>query len=120
MDERVERGDAPSAFNLGVLYRRGLGVPRDVGEALRWWEFAARRGMPEAQNALGAAYQNGDGRPFDLGEAWAWFRLAAEGGLAVAQINSQLVASRLDPTAMARAEERLAALRASLVAPAPP
>jgi TPR repeat protein len=34
------------------MYREGLGVPRDYGEAVRWYRKAAEQGVPQAQRAL--------------------------------------------------------------------
>lgn len=36
----AQAGDAQAMNNLGVLYGRGSGVPRDINEAVRWWEKA--------------------------------------------------------------------------------
>jgi len=108
------QGSAEAAFNLGIVHRRGLGVVPDREVALDWWLQAAYGGLAAAQNAVGAAYQNGDGAAYDLPEAWAWFRLAGAGGLDVARLNAELVAARLDAAAQARAEERLAVLRAKI------
>jgi len=37
----AEQGNADAQFNLGVAYCRGLGVPRDYVEAVKWCLMAA-------------------------------------------------------------------------------
>ena len=59
------------------MYASGSGVPRDYGEAARWYRKAARQGHPHAQLNLGAMYANGQGMPRDYVEAHKWFDLAA-------------------------------------------
>lgn len=38
----AKKGDAAAQYNLGILYRRGLGVPPDRLAALRWYRRAAK------------------------------------------------------------------------------
>jgi TPR repeat protein len=38
--------------NLAVMYREGLGVSRDLGQARQLYEQAAKRGLAEAESAL--------------------------------------------------------------------
>jgi len=46
------RGDAPSAFHLGEIYRRGDGVPAHWAAAARWYLQAAEAGHVTAQCRL--------------------------------------------------------------------
>jgi len=55
----AERGDAEAQFNLGVCYKNGWGVTKDLAEAVRWFRKAARQGDQNAQKILN-----------DLGETW--------------------------------------------------
>jgi TPR repeat protein len=50
---RAERGDAKSQWALGAMYYYGRGVPRDYGEAVRWYRKSAEQGYPQAQYDLG-------------------------------------------------------------------
>ena len=110
-------GEADAGYNLGILYSRGLDVARDPIQASAWWERAARRGSTMAQNAVGAAYERGEGVRPDPIKALAFYRLAAAGGLAVAVQNAALVASQLDPKAIAEAERLQADIAASASTP---
>jgi len=81
----AEKGVAEAQFNLGVMYRTGLGVKEDPAEALRWYRKAAERGHAKAQLNLGTLYARGLGAKEDPAEAFKWHRRAAEQGLAPAQ-----------------------------------
>ena len=76
-----------AAFNLGVLYDKGLGVPADDAEASFWFKKAAEEGLPDAQYNLGIRYSFGEGLPKNDLEAVEWFEKAAEQGLANAKFN---------------------------------
>jgi TPR repeat protein len=42
----------PAEFNLGLAYFRGAGVTRDLAQALKWFEKAAKHGSLEARRNL--------------------------------------------------------------------
>ncbi|KAI9325697.1 hypothetical protein DFJ73DRAFT_198070 [Zopfochytrium polystomum] len=71
---------ASAQADLGVMYRDGKGVAKDVVEAARWFRKAAEQGNAWGQDNLGALYRDGDGVPRDVAEAARWFRKAAEQG----------------------------------------
>jgi uncharacterized protein len=48
-------GHTRAQINLGILYMRGLGVPRDLVNARAWLEKAAASGDPQALYTLGRA-----------------------------------------------------------------
>ena len=72
-------------YDLGVRYDAGLGVPKDVAEAMRWYRLAAEQGNADAQCSLGLMYAHGEGISEDCAEAVRWFRPAAEQGHAEGQ-----------------------------------
>jgi len=81
----AEQGDALAQYNLGVLYRKGRGVPQDDVQARQWYVKASAQGQAKAQYNLGTLYLNGEGVPKDYQQALRWFRLAADQGEALAQ-----------------------------------
>ena len=81
----AEQGDALAQYNLGILYRKGRGVPQDDVQARQWYAKAAAQGLAKAQFNLGTLYFNGEGVPKDYQQALRWFRLAADQGEALAQ-----------------------------------
>ncbi len=76
----AEQGDAKAQFNLGIMYKKGQGVPQDYAEAIRWYRKAAEQGHAGAQTALGIMHKNGVGVPQDYAEALRWFEKGTVGG----------------------------------------
>lgn len=54
--EAAERGDIESMVLLGEAYAKGLGVPENPRERLRWWREAARLGSLDAMQKLASAF----------------------------------------------------------------
>ena len=73
------------AYNRGLMYQNGNGVPKDPAEAVRSYRKAADGGVAKAQYALGVMYQQGWGVGQDPAEAAKWYRKAADQGNAFAQ-----------------------------------
>lgn len=83
----AEQGYATAQYNLGNMYKYGLGTGRNYTEAVRWYRKAAEQGNASAQNNLGFCYDNGQGVERDCDEAVRWYRKAADQGYANAQNN---------------------------------
>ena len=83
----AEQGNAKAQYNLGIMYDKGQGVPKDDTEAGKWFRKAAEQGNAFAQVNLGFKYAKGQGVPKDDTEAVKWFRKAAEQGIPKAQFN---------------------------------
>ncbi|MEO5336719.1 MAG: sel1 repeat family protein [Magnetospirillum sp. WYHS-4] len=73
-------GDREARVRLGDLLRQGLGAPRDVKEAAKWYREALRQGSAEAQSRLGRMMVAGEGMPIDYIRAAELFRAAAQAG----------------------------------------
>jgi len=72
------QGYANAQNNLGVMYRKGLGVPQDYKTAMKWFTLAAEQGYANAQSNLGWMHEEGLGVPKDYKTAVKWYTLAAE------------------------------------------
>ena len=79
--------DPQSLFALGVLYMRGIGVPRDESVAVQYYRRAAEAGLASARFNLGLAYFSGRGVDKDAAQAMRWWQMAAAQDHAVAQYN---------------------------------
>ena len=84
---KAEAGDAVAQNNLGRMYAKGQGVPKDYAIAVSWYRKAAQQGDTFAQNNLGRMYAKGQGVPKDYAIAVSWYRKAAQQGDAFAQNN---------------------------------
>ena len=76
----AEQGHVDAQFNVGLVYNRGEGVPKDAAKAVEWWIKAAEQGHASAQYNVGWAYRYGEGVPEDMVLAYAWFNLASVNG----------------------------------------
>ena len=76
---------ANHAFKRGYMYDKGINVPQDDAEALRYYRHAAEGGNTDAQYMLGVMHFEGRGVPKNDEEAVDYFRHAAEAGNALAQ-----------------------------------
>jgi TPR repeat protein len=77
LKKRAAQGDAEAQNNLGVMYRKGQGVPQDYAEAAKWYRQPAAQGDAKAQLNLGIMYAKGRGVAHDDVQAYTWFDLAA-------------------------------------------
>jgi len=82
-------------LNLGRLYFRGEGVPRDAARGLRLAGSAADIGYAVAQIALGDRYREGDDAPADVALALRYYGMAAAQGDPTGQIRLGPQAYRL-------------------------
>ena len=62
------------------MLEKGLGVAKDVVEAVSWYRKAAEQGEALAQYNLGRMFQYGLGVSMNRAEAINWYRKAAEQG----------------------------------------
>lgn len=82
------QGHRLAQCNLGALYAQGLGVAKDVPQALRWYRLAAEQGDEMAMYNLGALYAKEED---DMGLAVEWFERSAAKGYPAAQVNLGLL-----------------------------
>jgi len=83
---KAKGGDAISQIEVAEAYAKGLGVGKDLKEAVAWYQKAAEQGNADAQLALGSLLVSGKGVPRDSIEASKWFLAAAEQGKPAAQV----------------------------------
>lgn len=81
----ARKGDMFAQYNLGLIYRDGMGVPPDPEQALEWFAKAAEQGYAPAQFALGSLYYTGMGTERDYETAFSLFQRAAAQDHALAQ-----------------------------------
>jgi len=100
----AEDGDAPTQFNLGLLYVDGHGVPQDYAEAAKWFRRAAEQGYTEAQHNLGAMYGSGQGVRRDYVEAYKWLNICAAKGNTGCITQRDLIGKKLKPGQVTQAQ----------------
>jgi TPR repeat protein len=91
---RADAGDPRAAFNIGLLYDLGQGVPRDPVTAYRWYRQAADADDPAAEFNVGVMNDSGTGVAHDAAAAARWYaRSAAHGNMRAAYNLGQLYAA---------------------------
>lgn len=84
-------GDPLAAYEVGVRFAEGKGVPASNEEAAHWFEIAAKKGIIPAQFRLGTLYEKGLGVKKDLFAARDLYRAAADRGHAKAMHNLAVI-----------------------------
>jgi len=102
----AEQGHARAQSNLGVMYYKGLSVPKNNKTAVKWYRLAAEQGFAPAQSNLGSMYGNGMGVIQDNVYAHMWWNIAASSGNSKnASKNRDIVEKRMTPTQIAEAQK---------------
>ena len=74
----AEKGDAVAQYEFALMCERGEGLPRNHGEAVKWFRSSASQDYAPAQLFLGLMYASGKGVSQDYRQALLWLHLAAE------------------------------------------
>jgi len=84
--ESLNGSNADALVNLGTMYVKGFGVPKDIRTAYGLFDRAASMGHEVAAFYLGGMYENGIGVRADAAESVRHYTVAAEAGMATAQL----------------------------------
>jgi uncharacterized protein len=101
----AEQGDASAQFNLGKMYVKGHGVPKDTKTAVKWLRLAAEQGQPIAQLGLSAMYALGRGVLQDKVYAHLWANLAASNGIERGEGFRDLLEKKMTPAEISTAQK---------------
>jgi len=101
----AEQGNAKAQYILGVMYVKGLGVPKDYKEAVKWFRLAAEQGITLAQYNLGVMYAEGEGVPQDYVSAHMWMNLSGSNGHKDAVTNRNIVEKKMTKQQIEKAKE---------------
>jgi localization factor PodJL len=81
------KGDPAAAYEVGVRFAEGKGVPANYDEAAKWYDRAAQAGLVPAIFRLGTLYEKGLSVKKDIDIARRYYLQAAERGNAKAMHN---------------------------------
>lgn len=107
----AKKGYVMSQVMLGQFYSSGDGVSQNYKKAFYWYNKAARQGHFAAQINVGIMYNEGQGVTQDYKQAYVWNSLAAAQGVESANSNRDLVAKKLTPQQLAKAQELAAKMQ---------
>ena len=125
----AEKGNADAQHIVGALHYFGMGVPKNDGEAAKWFRKAAMQGNGFSQFSLSLLYYRGKGVPRNLVKAYMWIKLAEEnirpigepnkrGGLTHLMKMRREFGRRMTPAEVAEAEEMAAKWKPKKAKPA--
>lgn len=81
MEQQMKKAANPhSAYWLGVMLQKGVGIEKNLPKALSFYEQSASLGHPRAQILAAIMYRDGVGCTKDNAKALAWFEKAATHG----------------------------------------
>ena len=106
--QAAKAGDARSMMDLGTIHEHGLGVPPDLIEGARWYEWSANYGHSPAQYNIATMLESGEAGRQDAIDAYKCFLLAAAQGMSGLPYDTQ--SRRFDadgPTPLQALERRL-------------
>jgi localization factor PodJL len=81
------KGDPAAAYEVGLRFAEGKGVPSNLEEAAKWYDRAARAGLVPAIFRIGTFYEKGMGVMKDVDIARRYYIQAADRGSAKAMHN---------------------------------
>ena len=81
------KGDPAAAYEVGLRFAEGKGVPSNFEEAAKWYDRAARAGIVPAIFRIGTFYEKGMGVKKDVDIARRYYTQAADRGSAKAMHN---------------------------------
>jgi len=83
--EKAVKGDPVAQNDIGVIYAKGVRVPQDSTEALKWYKKSAGQGFAPALYNIGIMYAKGYGVTKSLSKAFSMYKKAAKLGFSDAQ-----------------------------------
>ena len=81
----AEQGHIMAQNTVGMKYRRGVGVKKDLKKSFIWTKESARK-FPEGELNLGVYYLYGIGTDMSYEKAYEYIKKAADKGLPLAQV----------------------------------
>ena len=87
----------PAAYNLGLIYERGLGVEKNHAKASALYQRAANAGIGAAQVNLAMLFAQGKGVIKDNGRALMWLEVARRSGITVSTFILDSLKAKMSP-----------------------
>ena len=101
----AKSGDSFAQYILGLLYKKGEGVPQNNQMAVRWFRHSAEQGYSGGQEQLSLMYFNGEGVPQDYVLAHMWCNLSGSSEDRFHVINRSIIEKKMTPSQIAEAQK---------------
>jgi len=82
----ADSGHTRAMNNMGLIFKKGLGAPKDLEKAFGYFLRSSQQGFSLAQFNLAGMYQKGLGTKRNPEKAVEWMRIAADNKYARAQL----------------------------------
>jgi hypothetical protein len=82
----AKAGHTRAMNNMGLIFKNGLGVPKDLNQSFKYFLQSSQQGFSLAQYNLAGMYQKGLGTKRSPEKAIEWMRKAADNKFARAQL----------------------------------
>jgi len=102
---------APALPCVGFIYRKGLGVPKDTVEALKWYQKGAAESDTLCMMVLADMETAGEGTKVDRASALIWLFRASQMRTNGAAAKAKDLLSQLTPSEMKEVENKLRQMR---------
>ena len=76
----ADSGNVEAQRELGILFYHGIGLEKDYGEAMKYFNLAAEQGDELAQYYLGNMFREGNGVDQNDAKAFEWYKRASDKG----------------------------------------
>lgn len=80
LERAKNKGNADDQYAVGLMLLQGDGLQQNYGEAIKWFQAAAKQGHTGAEVNLGMLYKSGRGVLQDFSSAAHWLQKAAAKG----------------------------------------
>jgi TPR repeat protein len=104
----AKQGNANAQYMVGFMYLgnrfASKNVVQDFAEALKWYDLAARQGIPAAQGGIGTMYEVGLGVVQSNVRAHMWFNIAAANGDLTARNRRDFLAAEMTKDDISKAQ----------------
>jgi hypothetical protein len=85
LKDLADLGESDRQNEYGECFEDGKGVPKDLGEAAKYYKMSADEGNAAAQYSYGVCLENGKGVLQNLTEAAEYYKMAADQGHDIGQ-----------------------------------
>ena len=107
IEKAAMSGNRRAEYNLGKMYRDGVGTEASLEMAVDWYRRSAEQGYAKAQASLARRYAHGEGVVQDMVAALFWMTIAADQGLPRAQVGRTDLSTDMSAADIAAARQRI-------------
>lgn len=101
----ADQGNSMAQHNLGLIYNKGHGVPKNLEKAFGLYWKSAQQGEVKAQAKLGVCYYEGEGVKQNIVLAYVWYKISLENGYTLVSAAIPLLEQEMSPEQLKEAKK---------------